>query len=579
MEKEKLKYVGYARKSSEDKDSQILSIESQTEAIDAVVQRFNLSLAADCFKESMSAKKPGRPVFGKMMKAIRKGDVNAIICWKPDRLARNFIDGGEIIHLLSSGVIKEIRTPDRVYLPSDNVLMLAVEFGMSSQFIKDLSSNVKRGLRKKASMGFPSGVATIGFLNDHLADKGTRRIFVDPQRFPLVQQLLKMFASGKYSVSQLLAIARNDMKLMTLPRKREGGRLIVESHLRRILANPFYCGYFYAKDISGEYIRYELNKDVPRAISEEEYEKIQRRLVKKGKPRSHKRAGLYNEFMSCGACGGTVIPDFKFQIICPECKEKFSYPKKKNCPRCGVKIEAMKDPIYYEPIYYYCMSGRKRKGCYQRGGVEEKKADTFTVDYLTSNVSISRRLSMWAIEHVKGVGDEELEAVLTMAKAQDNAEQGVNRKLQNLLDLRIGKDNQSPDEVQMYNEKENTLRKELAVLKATKKDYVASDWFENATKEFDLMAEIEDIFQYGTREEKKDAFREFGSNLTMNGKKLNIINAKEVQLFVDALNQAKQKNDQFEPKKTFDVSDRNEVFSTVRTTLCPRQESNPHHPR
>ena len=44
--------------------------------------------------------------------------------------------------------------------------MMSVEFGMANQFIRDLSSNVKRGLRAKVKRGeFPS-TAPVGYLND-----------------------------------------------------------------------------------------------------------------------------------------------------------------------------------------------------------------------------------------------------------------------------------------------------------------------------------------------------------------------------------------------------------------------------
>ena len=58
------------------------------------------------------------------MDDIKKGKAQGIICWKLDRLARNFIDGGKIIDSLQKGIIKEIRTYEAIHFPSDNVLML-----------------------------------------------------------------------------------------------------------------------------------------------------------------------------------------------------------------------------------------------------------------------------------------------------------------------------------------------------------------------------------------------------------------------------------------------------------------------
>ena len=64
------------------------------------------------------------------MSKIEKGEINGILAWKLNRLARNQIDGGEISYYLTTNLIKEIITAEKTYLPNDNVLLMSVEFGM-----------------------------------------------------------------------------------------------------------------------------------------------------------------------------------------------------------------------------------------------------------------------------------------------------------------------------------------------------------------------------------------------------------------------------------------------------------------
>ena len=60
----------------------------------------------------MSAKSAGRPLFNEMIKMIQAGKADGIVCWKLDRLARNFIDGGLVIDMLQHGIIQEIQTSE-----------------------------------------------------------------------------------------------------------------------------------------------------------------------------------------------------------------------------------------------------------------------------------------------------------------------------------------------------------------------------------------------------------------------------------------------------------------------------------
>src|SRR3989338_5906698 len=91
-----MRYVIYCRKSTESEDRQVLSIEAQERELFEIAQKNGLEVV-NVFKESKSAKDVGRPVFAELLTYIRKGNADAILTWKIDRLARNLIDGGAII--------------------------------------------------------------------------------------------------------------------------------------------------------------------------------------------------------------------------------------------------------------------------------------------------------------------------------------------------------------------------------------------------------------------------------------------------------------------------------------------------
>ena len=143
------KYFAYCRKSTDDDDHQVLSIESQRQELKRYADREQLSVV-EMREEARSAKDPGRPIFDELLKRIQKGDADGILAWHPDRLARNALDGGRIIHLLDTGNLVSLKFPTYSFEnTSQGKFMLAIMFGQSKYYVDSLSENVRRGNRMK----------------------------------------------------------------------------------------------------------------------------------------------------------------------------------------------------------------------------------------------------------------------------------------------------------------------------------------------------------------------------------------------------------------------------------------------
>ena len=134
---DKIKYFVYCRKSSEDDDRQVLSLDSQESELKELVEHLGLKVVGKPFFESKSAKEPYvRPVFAEMMTRIQKGEANGILCWKVDRLSRNPIDGAMIQWLLQKEVIRSIHTVGREYKSEDNSIIFNVESSMATEYVR-----------------------------------------------------------------------------------------------------------------------------------------------------------------------------------------------------------------------------------------------------------------------------------------------------------------------------------------------------------------------------------------------------------------------------------------------------------
>ena len=90
MEKLTMRYFLYARKSTDEPDRQILSIEAQLAELRDYAKKNGLTIARE-FIESKTAKEPGREIFNDMMAQIEQGAAHGIVAWHPDRLARNSV--------------------------------------------------------------------------------------------------------------------------------------------------------------------------------------------------------------------------------------------------------------------------------------------------------------------------------------------------------------------------------------------------------------------------------------------------------------------------------------------------------
>jgi site-specific DNA recombinase len=287
-----MKHFIYSRKSSEDDDRQALSIVAQLSELATIAETERLSVV-ETLSESKSAKEPGREVFNEMLRRIEAGEANAILTWKLDRLARNFDDGGRIIGMLQRGVIQEIRTFEKTYLPTDNVLMIAVEFGMANQYVRDLSLNIRRGIREKIRRGIACSKAPLGYYNE----PRLRTMEPHPTDFLKLKRILELFATGEYSLS---TIQREMTEAGLVGSKSK--KPLTYSSIEHILKKPFYYGLFEHKG--------ELHQGthVP-MISKKTFDQIQSALISNGKPRNgfRKQKGfLFLNFAKCGSCGYSI---------------------------------------------------------------------------------------------------------------------------------------------------------------------------------------------------------------------------------------------------------------------------------
>lgn len=287
----KLRYFLYARKSSELEERQSLSIPAQIREVSDFA-RENGYLIKDIFTEQKSAKIPGRIIFSDMLEKIEQGLADGILSWHPDRLSRNSVDAGKIIHLLDSGLIKDLKFANHWFENSpQGIFILSIAFGQSKYFSDNLSQNVKRGMRQKLKRGEYPSRAPFGYLND----KNTGKFIFDPQVSPNIKKLFKLFATGDYFFADIVEYCQkhNISTSFKMPMNQPA--------LKRIFTNPFYIGLFKWQGEIHEGSHEPL-------ITKDLFDQVQRQVkkrsfkMKKTKETHYFRGG----FIKCGQCGYSI---------------------------------------------------------------------------------------------------------------------------------------------------------------------------------------------------------------------------------------------------------------------------------
>lgn len=470
INKNKKRFVIYARKSTESEDRQALSIQSQIFEMKEVAKRENLRVV-EILQESKSAKQPGRPIFNQMIENFKSGKYDGVLCWKIDRLARNSMDAGIVQWLLEKETIQQIKTFNRDYNPEDNVVMASIEFSMANQYIRDLSRNVKRGQAEKIRRGEYPAVPPLGYLIDFKSKK----IYIDEERWQFIKDAFRLYATREYSLPKL------SRELHKSGFRTRNGRKVYSGTLYNILNNPIYYGWFRWNDQIYKGIHAPI---ISKALFDEVQQAFQ---IKRHRVERNIHNFLFRGHLVCGECGLTVTA---------EIRNKKKYNK--------------------QYTYYRCTKSKGTDKCSQKYIREEDL-----------EIEIDKQLAKIKID------EDTLELMVEAAKHQSKSEwnnvRDIEKKNKMLLDNNKTRqdsliekfiDNIIPKEI--YNQKLAELKNEEVNLeenlKASKDSFC--NVFEKIEQASIFIRKAKDLFAKGTREVKKEILSIISSDILIKDQKI-----------------------------------------------------------
>ena len=460
-----MRYFLYARKSTDDEDRQILSIEAQLVELRQYAEREKVHVVKELV-EAKTAKKPGRPIFNDMLSQIERGVADGILAWHPDRLARNSVDGGKIIYSVDRGVIKSLLFP--TYRFDDNAqgkFMLSIAFGQSKYYIDALSENIKRGIRLKLSKGIWPQWAPIGYCND----PKTRGIIKDEGKAPFITKSFALYATGRYTLAEV----RDKINSLGMTGRSKKDRPLSASQYQSILQNPVYYGVFRYKGESYEGTHEPI-------ITKKLFDQCQEVMARRGKPKIAQRQFVFRGLMRCGECG---------RMITAEIQKGYTY--------------------------YHCT--KRLTNCTQKYVREEELVKQIQ--------SILQKVSLcddWTTKILRELEKDKVRDVQSSRPQQQNLETqivAIDTKINKLIDIYL----EGSLSLEEYQRKKEALINEKKDLQERVKDFAAGgdNWFERAKDFVTDLNRISYALKEGNLESQREILEKIGSNFILKERRLN----------------------------------------------------------
>lgn len=445
----KLRYVLYARKSSTDETRQVRSIPDQIADCNSyIVDRLGINVI-ETLQETKSAKKPGiRPKFRQMLKDIKDNKYDAIVAWHPDRLARNMLEGGEIIDMVDQGIIKDLKFVTQQFSKDANgKMLLGMSFVLSKQYSDKLSQDVTRGQRRSFSEG-KSHVPKFGYISD---ENGLYK--PDDKNFYLISQAWTMRSKG-LSVNQINNYL-NSNGLIKLTKKGRKIKITIQK-LSRMFKDPFNYGIL-IHGKTGQKIDLRLVYDFEPVTTEEMYNKVQQLSYRRIKPNSPHKIAFYplKLMIKCSFCGGNMY-------VGPS-KNKYLYARCDNDP---------------------CSRGKK--------SIRMMNIFSFIYDFLEKGLNFTEDEYNYYLKKTKGLSENKKERLLAEIHSKQSVLRSVGSELksvalgitkleQNSIAWRIN-ESKIQELSSQKQELENSIKKIKDKVNISSEDHLTLEEFLNLSK-------------------------------------------------------------------------------------------------
>ncbi len=300
-----------------------------------------------------SAFKDKRKKFGKVRKRVEESEeCIAIVADRVDRFQRSFRESvefekfrktGEIeLHFVGQGLILHRNST------ANELITWHMHALMAESYVLMLSDNVKKGIKEKLAKGQYPGYVPTG-LKNVTVDIGdnifVKKIELDSERSHFIKKIFQLYATGKYSLSQVAEIVNNAGFTIKKKRVRNISDKLEKTNAHRatktdiltILKNPIYYGEFLWRDPeTGERRLYDSKGSYPTLIEKSLFKQAQIVINSNNSRKGgyKKNTFKFRGLLKCQFCGLTMTAE--------EMSRSYKNKSAKNV----------------NTVYYHCSSGK-----------------------------------------------------------------------------------------------------------------------------------------------------------------------------------------------------------------------------
>lgn len=306
--------VNYCRYSSHNQRD--ASIEQQIAAAEKFAEANDITIIETYSDRATTGRNDDRHEFQRMMKDAAQGKFDVVIAWKSDRLGRNMLQAMQNEAKLNYYGIACVYVEENFDDSAAGRFARRNMMNVNQFYSESMAENIVRGLRYNAeNCMVASGHLPFGYKADE-----NLHIVIDSPKDSIVREIFERVAGGEPMVDIYTNLNERGIKTSR-------GNKWTKSSFNSLIQNERYKGIYIYSDVR-------IEGGIPRIVSNEIFEKVQRVLKMKKNPRGRHRSK--EDYMLTG------------KIFCGYCKD----------PIVGTSGKSKTNDVHY----YYACSNKRRNG-------------------------------------------------------------------------------------------------------------------------------------------------------------------------------------------------------------------------